>query len=729
MKHFTIGLRSTPDLADHGFQDMAVLPGALYVEHALQMGARRVRNVRFRNPVILSADDALITISAEQGRTVFREAGTGIAAELELEPGAPEARVHPFPVEEFLAQAQPVNDFYGRLRANGNQYGPAFQRVTSLWRRGDEILGKLRTPSLDAAVQLLAPFIMEEGRTFVLRSIERVEVYAPEFPETLWGHAIRRGNVRLFDDSGKTWLELSGVELSLLERVAGTKLAIAANFTAEPLEDALRFWSDQLGERLEPEFTSYDQVLQQLLDGASAFQRNAGGVNAVLLSLEEWGGGSRQALVDLDKVRAQRCFGERPRRVLPNGLEIVHLNAYETDYLYREIFEDECYLRHGITLSDRATVVDIGANIGLFSLFVMSRSPGAKIYAFEPGARGIRASERELRGLRRPRARLQRQRRRHGWQRELHLLREVLGILGLPFRRRRRSPRGSGRGAQHARGERARRRPDGKRRRRADRRSSARHAARMPHHDRVGSDPRAGARAHRPAQDRRREERARHPRRHRGRGLGEDRAARGRDSRPEWRGRAAHRADARGARLPLRGRAAGASRARGTLQSLRNSAGRARRALSRPAAQRRGLLCRAAFICKQIFRAGCALHLSKKERSRARPGRSRAVVAGRRDRERPRHWLGDPCRALPSQRLLRSPDPSRGAHSVHTQVLLRDRHRDRARRVRTEGAAVQGDRARLRQHAVEGGVRRGRGWRASRSPRDTVRCRISCCAR
>ena len=62
--------------------------------------------------------------------------------------------------------------------------------------------------------------------------------------------------------------------------------------------------------------------------------------------------GDRHALMDLDKERAERCFGDRPRYVLPNGLEIVHLNQYETDYVYKEIFEDQCYLRHGIRLRD-----------------------------------------------------------------------------------------------------------------------------------------------------------------------------------------------------------------------------------------------------------------------------------------------------------------------------------------------------------------------------------------
>ncbi len=87
----------------------------------------------------------------------------------------------------------------------------------------------------------------------------------------------------------------------------------------------------------------------------------------------------------LSKERAAQCFGDdRARCVLPNGLEIVHLNQYETDYVYKEIFEDQCYLRHGIRLEDGDTVVDIGANIGLFSLFVMSRCKNPKIYACEP---------------------------------------------------------------------------------------------------------------------------------------------------------------------------------------------------------------------------------------------------------------------------------------------------------------------------------------------------------
>ena len=378
MTHFAIGVRAAPYLADHAFQDMVVLPGSVYVEWALRtQRARRVRNVQFRAPVILSADDALIEVT---GSYTFHEANNGIVAELEIDADAPA----PPPAAALAAEGfQPLEDFYARLRANGNQYGPHFQVLSSVAMRNGEAVAKIRIAEnrvIDAAVQLLAPFVLDEGRTFMLRSIERIEVHDFELPPTLWGHATRSGDVRLFDEAGKTYLELFGVALSLLERAPATRLAIAANFTAEPLEDALRFWGGALGRRFETEFTGYDQVFQQLLDPGSAFRRNAGGVNAVLLSPEDWGAPARNALPEPNKG----CFADRARCVLPNGLEIVHLNGYETDYLYREIFEEQCYLRHGVTLSDGATVVDIGANIGMFSLFVMSQVSGARIYAFEP---------------------------------------------------------------------------------------------------------------------------------------------------------------------------------------------------------------------------------------------------------------------------------------------------------------------------------------------------------
>jgi FkbM family methyltransferase len=56
----------------------------------------------------------------------------------------------------------------------------------------------------------------------------------------------------------------------------------------------------------------------------------------------------------------------------------------EAEFIHREIFLDNCYLRHGITLSDSAVVVDVGANVGLFTLYVTARWPGARVLAVEP---------------------------------------------------------------------------------------------------------------------------------------------------------------------------------------------------------------------------------------------------------------------------------------------------------------------------------------------------------
>ncbi len=71
--------------------------------------------------------------------------------------------------------------------------------------------------------------------------------------------------------------------------------------------------------------------------------------------------------------------------LLPNGYRIVHQSLLQTNIIYPEIFNAVVYLRHGITLFPGASVFDVGANIGLFTLFAYEKCHGkAQIYSFEP---------------------------------------------------------------------------------------------------------------------------------------------------------------------------------------------------------------------------------------------------------------------------------------------------------------------------------------------------------
>ncbi len=54
---------------------------------------------------------------------------------------------------------------------------------------------------------------------------------------------------------------------------------------------------------------------------------------------------------------------------LPDGLEVFALNADETRFVHGEVFGARCYLQHGIELRDGDCVFDVGANIGLATLF------------------------------------------------------------------------------------------------------------------------------------------------------------------------------------------------------------------------------------------------------------------------------------------------------------------------------------------------------------------------
>ncbi|KAF3886569.1 MULTISPECIES: FkbM family methyltransferase [Nostocales] len=75
---------------------------------------------------------------------------------------------------------------------------------------------------------------------------------------------------------------------------------------------------------------------------------------------------------------------EFKKLTLPNNLECYYLGKEETEYIYSEIFTEQQYIRNGIAINEGNCIFDVGANIGLFSLFINKLQKKVKIYAFEP---------------------------------------------------------------------------------------------------------------------------------------------------------------------------------------------------------------------------------------------------------------------------------------------------------------------------------------------------------
>lgn len=69
---------------------------------------------------------------------------------------------------------------------------------------------------------------------------------------------------------------------------------------------------------------------------------------------------------------------------LPNGMSVAFDSWSEIEYLYKEVFSDETYMGGGVEIRDGATIVDLGANVGMFSLYAASKARSLRIVAVEP---------------------------------------------------------------------------------------------------------------------------------------------------------------------------------------------------------------------------------------------------------------------------------------------------------------------------------------------------------
>lgn len=192
---------------------------------------------------------------------------------------------------------------------------------------------------------------------------------------------------------------------ALLDLAPGSVQAQAANSSGQPGglsrlapldEPGLRIDSADL-HRIATDLSDPSRVLQEIaarrrqraemigeVDSVEAILRGHPEVRDVAVRLRQSAGRRRlAAYLVVDPKRSPRISG-RLRYRLPNKLAIVHQSRSETDSLYREIFDEQVYLKHGIVLRDGDCVIDAGANIGLFTLFVQMTCKDTRVYAFEP---------------------------------------------------------------------------------------------------------------------------------------------------------------------------------------------------------------------------------------------------------------------------------------------------------------------------------------------------------
>ncbi|MEU4181539.1 type I polyketide synthase, partial [Streptomyces sp. NPDC026589] len=167
-----LSLRTHPWLADHGIAGAVVVPGTIYVDLAVragdEFGCGVLEELVIESPLVLPEQGGVRIQVAVSGagpngsRTVdvyslreetSDEAGhggwtrhaTGLLSHAARAEGTT-------PAVDFAAWppagAQPVaiDDFYTDLAARGYAYGPAFQGLRGVWRRGDELFAEAVLP-------------------------------------------------------------------------------------------------------------------------------------------------------------------------------------------------------------------------------------------------------------------------------------------------------------------------------------------------------------------------------------------------------------------------------------------------------------------------------------------------------------------------------------------------------------------------------------------------------
>ncbi|MFI6094828.1 SDR family NAD(P)-dependent oxidoreductase [Lentzea sp. NPDC051213] len=155
-----LSVTSLPWLADHRVLDEVILPGTAWLELALRAGMAAncpvVEELTLERPLVVP-DDAAATVQLRVGepdgtgrRSLHLHAKVDGANWVRHGGGmlSPE-QIQPEPIGQWPpAGAEPVahQGLYSALVERGLRYGPTFQGLRAVWRRGDEVFAEVACP-------------------------------------------------------------------------------------------------------------------------------------------------------------------------------------------------------------------------------------------------------------------------------------------------------------------------------------------------------------------------------------------------------------------------------------------------------------------------------------------------------------------------------------------------------------------------------------------------------
>ena len=281
-----LSLDAQPWLADHAALGTALLPGTAFVELALhagaQLGTEELRELTLQAPLTLTPEQAVqiqvvvgepdatgcrsvgIYSRPERARTNTGEIWGGDewvrnaegtlaplkqqahASNAEREAAAALAGEWPPPGAEEVD----VEEVYDALAAAGLEYGPAFQGLRAVWRRGEELFAEVALPEerepeadryglhpalLDAALHTLAARAQEAGGpllTFAWSGVRLWAVGASALRVRLAPTGEQGASLAVADGDGAL---LATVDSLALRAATGEQLGA----TADPHRDAL----------------------------------------------------------------------------------------------------------------------------------------------------------------------------------------------------------------------------------------------------------------------------------------------------------------------------------------------------------------------------------------------------------------------------------------------------------------------------------------------------------